>query len=60
MLIVDKFDPNPILVNINKLEPYWFQDLSAFRGLESTVKMGKDITNTKIKVQSPWWKKIKV
>jgi len=60
MVIVDKFDPNPILVNINKLEPYWFQDLNAFRGLESIVKMGKDITNTKIRVQSQWWKKIGV
>jgi len=23
-MIIDKFDPNPILVNINKLKPYRF------------------------------------
>ncbi len=48
LVIVDKFDPNPILVNINKLKPYWFQNKIAFRGLESTVEMGRDIANTEI------------
>jgi hypothetical protein len=24
LVTIDKFDPNPTLVNINKLKPYWF------------------------------------
>jgi hypothetical protein len=24
LVIIDKFDPNSMLVNINKLKPYWF------------------------------------
>jgi len=28
---MDKFDPNHILVNINKLKPYMFLDLTLFR-----------------------------
>jgi hypothetical protein len=47
-MIVDKFDPNPILVNINKLKPYRFQDTTASKGLESKVKGGRDITNNEI------------
>jgi hypothetical protein len=48
LVIVDKFDPNPILVNINKLKPYRFQDIATSRGLESTIERGRDTTNTKI------------
>ncbi len=44
-MTIDKFDPNPISVNINKLKPYWFQDITAFRGLESIVEKGRDIAN---------------
>ncbi len=47
-MTIDKFDPNPILVNINKLKPYWFQDTITSKGLESIVKKGRDTTNTKI------------
>ncbi len=47
-MTINKFDPNPILVNINKLKPYWFQNKIAFRGLESTVEKGRDIANTEI------------
>jgi hypothetical protein len=43
LMIVDKFDPNPILVNINKLKPYRFQDTTPSRGLESIVERGRDI-----------------
>jgi len=49
LVTIDKFDPNPILVNINKLKPYWFQDITFFRGLESTIKRGRDTTNTEIR-----------
>lgn len=49
-MIVDKFDPNPILVNINKLKPYQFQDSNASRGLKSIVKMGRDLANIEIRV----------
>jgi hypothetical protein len=45
---IDKFDPNPILVNINKLKPYQFQDTTASKGLESTFERGRDIVNTKM------------
>jgi hypothetical protein len=45
-MIVDKFDPNPILININKLKPYRFEDNVASRGLKSSFKRGKDISNT--------------
>ncbi len=48
LVIVNKFDPNPILVNINKLKLYWFQNTTASKGLESIVKKGRDITNIKI------------
>jgi hypothetical protein len=24
LVIIDKFDPNPVLVNINKIKSYWF------------------------------------
>jgi hypothetical protein len=47
-VIVNKFDPNPILVNINKLRPYRFQHTIASRGLELIVERGRDTTNTKI------------
>jgi len=52
LVIVDKFDPNPILVNINKLKPYQFQDSNAYRGLKSIVKMGRDIANIEIGVNT--------
>jgi hypothetical protein len=26
LLTLDKFDPNPVLVNVNKLKPYQFMD----------------------------------
>jgi hypothetical protein len=41
---IDKFDPNPILININKLKPYWFQDSTTSKGLESTIESGRDTT----------------
>ncbi len=47
-MIVNKFDPNPILVNINKLKPYRFQDTITSKGLESIVKNERDTTNTEI------------
>jgi hypothetical protein len=49
MVIVNKFDPNPILVNIHKLKLYWFQNTIASKGLESIIKRGKDTTNTEIR-----------
>jgi predicted P-loop ATPase len=49
MVTVNRFDPNPILVNINKLKPYRFQDTTASRGLESIVERGRDTTNTEIR-----------
>jgi hypothetical protein len=52
ILIRDKFDPNPILVNINKLKPYWFQDSSALKGLKLVVEKGRDITNIEIGVNT--------
>jgi hypothetical protein len=55
LVIVDKFDPNPILININKLKPYWFKDNIASRGLKSTFERGKDISNTrKGSTLQPW------
>ncbi len=45
LVIVNKFDPNPILVNINKLKPYRFQDTITSKGLESIVKNERDIYN---------------
>ncbi len=30
-MIIDKFDPNPILVNINKLKPYRFVEGHTFQ-----------------------------
>jgi len=44
LVTIDKFDPNPIFININKLKPYRFQDLSASKGLESTVESERDTT----------------
>jgi hypothetical protein len=49
-MIIDKFDPNPILVNINKLKPYRFQNSITSRRFELIVKMGRDIANTEIGV----------
>jgi hypothetical protein len=53
IVIIDKFDPNPILVNINKSKPYQFQDTIASKGLESIIKWGRDITNTEIGFNVP-------
>lgn len=39
-MTIDKYDSNPILVNINKIEPYQFQDIIVSKGLESTVEGG--------------------
>jgi hypothetical protein len=36
---IDKFEPNPILVNINKLKPYWYLG-QAPKGLEATIERG--------------------
>jgi hypothetical protein len=36
---IDKFEPNPILVNINKLKTYRYLD-KAPKGLEATIKGG--------------------
>jgi len=52
-MTVDKFDPNPILVNVNKLKPYQFQDTNVSRGLESIVERGRDITNNEIGLKTP-------
>jgi hypothetical protein len=49
LVIVNKFDPNPILVNINKLKPYRFQDTAISKRLQSIVERGRDTTNTKIR-----------
>jgi len=51
-VIVNKFDTNPILVNINKLKPYQFQYSNASRGLKSIVQMGRDIANIEIGVNT--------
>ncbi len=48
LVIVHKFDPNPILVNINKLKPYQFQNTTTSKGLESIVERGRVITNIEI------------
>jgi hypothetical protein len=32
---------NPILVNIDKLKPYWYLD-KAYRGLKTTIKGGRE------------------
>jgi hypothetical protein len=45
LVAIDKFDPNPVLVNINNLKPYRFQNTTASRGLESTIERGKGIVN---------------
>jgi hypothetical protein len=47
---IDKFDPNPIIININKLKPYKFQHKIASKGLEAIVKNGRDITYIEIVV----------
>ncbi len=52
-MIIDKFDANHILVNINKLKPYQFQDTIASKGLESIIKWGRDIANTEIGFNVP-------
>jgi hypothetical protein len=52
LVIIDKFDPNPILININKLKPYQFQDTTISQGLESIVKRGRDTTNTQIGINT--------
>jgi hypothetical protein len=38
---IDKFEPNPILVNINKLKSYQYLD-KAPRGLEATIERGRE------------------
>jgi len=38
---MDKFDLNPILVNINKLNPYQFLEAN-LRGLEAQIEKGRD------------------
>ncbi len=38
---VDKFDTNPLLVNVNKLKPYWHSELTP-NGLESQIEGGRD------------------
>jgi hypothetical protein len=48
-VIVNKFEPNPILVNINKLKPYRFQDTTISKGLQSIVERGRDTTNIEIR-----------
>jgi hypothetical protein len=37
----DKFDPNPILVNVNKLKPHWKLELIP-SGLEFWLEGGKE------------------
>jgi hypothetical protein len=37
---IDKFEPNPILVNINKLKSYRYLDKTDPRGLEATIEGG--------------------
>jgi hypothetical protein len=44
-MTINKFDLDPILVNINKLKPYQFNNKISSKGLESIVKRGRDITN---------------
>jgi hypothetical protein len=44
-MAIDKFDPNLVLININKLKPYRFQDTTASKGLESIVERGRDRIN---------------
>ncbi len=39
LINIDKFEPNPILVNINKLKPYWYLGKTP-RGLEATIEGG--------------------
>jgi hypothetical protein len=41
LINIDKFEPNPILVNINKLKPYRYLD-KAPRGLEATIEGGRE------------------
>jgi hypothetical protein len=40
---IDKFEPNPILVNINKFKPYRYLG-KAFRRLEVTIEGGGKLT----------------
>ncbi len=39
MVVIDKFDPNFLLININKLKCYWFQNTTTSKGLESTINI---------------------
>ncbi len=39
---VDKFDTNPLLVNVNKLKPYWHLELTP-NGMESKIEGGRDV-----------------
>ncbi len=41
---LNKFNLNPILVNVNKLKPYMFLDES-FRGSEAQLTWGIKVTN---------------
>jgi hypothetical protein len=41
MVTFEYFDPNPILVNINKLKPYWFPNTITSRWLELVVERGR-------------------
>ncbi len=40
---IDKFEPNPILVNINKLKPYKYLGKNS-KGLEATIEGGGELT----------------
>jgi hypothetical protein len=39
LINIDKFEPNPILVNINKLKPYRYLG-KVLKGLEATIEGG--------------------
>jgi hypothetical protein len=41
LLTMDKFDPNPILLNINKLKPYMSLE-ATLKGLEVQIQGGRD------------------
>ncbi len=44
LVIIDKFHPNLILVNVNKLKPYRFYNL-ILKGLEAQMQGGRDAIN---------------
>ncbi len=48
LVIIDKFDPNPVLVNMNKLKPYKFVDDNT---LQPIVVKPSDMT-TKVLVEN--------